>query len=122
MKYIESKPNGDGTFDHTEVRAAWTSGYKYEIYSDNFDCWDILFVEPIFSPFRKYRAFSEIEESPSDGEVLRALIRYLLSNTTEEPMNFLHCWNEGDYDGCREWDDVPDILFPKLGYQYMDTK
>lgn len=26
MKYIESKPNGDGTFDHTEVRAAYQNG------------------------------------------------------------------------------------------------
>lgn len=24
MKYIESKPNGDGTYDHAEVREAWS--------------------------------------------------------------------------------------------------
>lgn len=28
MKYIESKPNGDGTFDHTEVMDAYTGNSK----------------------------------------------------------------------------------------------
>lgn len=27
-RYIESKPNGDGTFDHTEVREAYTGNRK----------------------------------------------------------------------------------------------
>jgi len=54
--------------------------------------------------------------APDSGEVMVgnnpavAAIQYAL-NTVEEPMEFLRCWNQGDFDGVREWPNVPDEVF-----------
>lgn len=40
-----------------------------------------------------------------------AAIQYVLE-TNDEPMTFLECWNEGDFDALRdEWENVPDEVF-----------
>lgn len=39
-----------------------------------------------------------------------ALIEFLL--VAEEPMAFLRCWNEGDFEACRkEWPEAPDAVY-----------
>lgn len=42
-----------------------------------------------------------------------AVISYVLANPCESPMEFLHCWNEGNFDSLREeWPNAPaDIYF-----------
>lgn len=39
-----------------------------------------------------------------------AAITYALNN--DDPISFLRCWNEGNFDALRnEWEDVPDEVF-----------
>ncbi|BAU76160.1 hypothetical protein [Metapseudomonas furukawaii] len=41
-----------------------------------------------------------------------AAITYVLANPCEEPLEFLRCWNEGNFDALRkEWENVPDEVF-----------
>lgn len=41
-----------------------------------------------------------------------AVISYVLANPCESPLEFLHCWNEGDFDSIRrEWPDAPSDVF-----------
>ena len=50
-----------------------------------------------------------LTEGKADPAV--AAIEYVLE-TREDPMKFLECWFEGDFDALREeWDDVPDDVF-----------
>lgn len=45
------------------------------------------------------------------GNAAVAAIKYALE-TNDEPVVFLECWQEGDFDALRnEWDDVPDEVF-----------
>lgn len=48
---------------------------------------------------------------PTEGDTFRALVSFLL--VTEDPIAFLRCWNEGDFEACRkEWPEAPDELYP----------
>lgn len=51
---------------------------------------------------------------PSDAEqcaTWRALCEFLLS--TDDPMDFLRCWNEGNFEACRrEWPEAPEAVYP----------
>lgn len=41
-----------------------------------------------------------------------AAIAYVLANPCESPLDFLRCWNSGDFEAIRqEWDDVPEEVF-----------
>jgi hypothetical protein len=41
-----------------------------------------------------------------------AAIEYALATGTEERIEFLRCWNEGDFDAIRnEWPDAPEEVF-----------
>jgi len=41
-----------------------------------------------------------------------AAIAYALANPCESPLDFLRCWNSGDFEAIRqEWDDVPEEVF-----------
>lgn len=41
-----------------------------------------------------------------------AAIAYALDHPCESPMEFLRCWNEGNFDALREeWSDIPDEVF-----------
>jgi hypothetical protein len=50
---------------------------------------------------------------PTEGDTFRALVSFLL--VTEDPIAFLRCWNEGDFEACRkEWPEAPNELYPPL--------
>lgn len=41
-----------------------------------------------------------------------AVIAYALANPCESPLDFLRCWNSGDFEALRqEWDNVPEEVF-----------
>jgi len=41
-----------------------------------------------------------------------ALIDFILSPGTESAMEYLRCWNEGNFDACRrEWPEAPDAIY-----------
>lgn len=41
-----------------------------------------------------------------------AVITYILANPNESPIEFLHCWNEGNFDSLRaEWPDAPEEIY-----------
>lgn len=46
-------------------------------------------------------------------EAYNAVITYMLgAGRMEEPMEFLRCWNEGDFDSLRkEWPDAPPEIY-----------
>lgn len=49
----------------------------------------------------------------NEGDVFRALIKFLLDNDTEQPMDFLRLWNEGSFQECRrDWPEAPGALYP----------
>lgn len=51
-----------------------------------------------------------LELSIPDAAV--AAITYALEHPCESPMEFLSCWNEGDFEALRtEWPDVPSEVF-----------
>lgn len=59
------------------------------------------------SPNRTLRRI--LNEKPNNPAL--AAIQYVLE-TNDEPVAFLECWNEGDFDALREeWDNVPDEVF-----------
>lgn len=54
----------------------------------------------------------ELEEDREGRESALAAIKYALEHTLESPMEFLRCWNEGDFEAIRrEWPNVPDVVF-----------
>jgi hypothetical protein len=45
-------------------------------------------------------------------ETYNALISFVLSSQTECAIEFLRCWNEGDFESCRqEWPEAPDAVY-----------
>lgn len=45
-------------------------------------------------------------------EAYNALITFVLSSQTECAIEFLRCWNEGDFESCRqEWPEAPDAVY-----------
>ena len=83
---------------------------KNQILNPDSDTIDLhpRFAEPVAG---------ELQELPADPAV--AAIAYALDLRTEEPMEFLRLWNQGDFEECREgWPDAPaevyigaDLLF-----------
>jgi hypothetical protein len=67
------------------------------------------------------RGFHPPTHSPSpqptdEGATWRALCEFLLS--TDDPMDFLRCWNEGNFEACRrEWPEAPEAVYPTGGPQ-----
>lgn len=53
------------------------------------------------------------EEVVRNDECWNAVISYMLGKGyTEEPLEFLRCWNEGDFDALREeWPDAPKEIY-----------
>lgn len=56
---------------------------------------------------------SEKSEASKTEEAYNAVISYMLGKGyTEEPLEFLRCWNEGDFDALREeWPDAPKEIY-----------
>lgn len=54
-----------------------------------------------------------IQELQKSEECFNAVISYMLGKGyTEEPLEFLRCWNEGDFDALRkEWPDAPKEIY-----------
>ncbi|WP_295487905.1 hypothetical protein [uncultured Pseudomonas sp.] len=51
-----------------------------------------------------------------------AAIQYALKHQMEDPIEFLHCWNEGDFESIRnEWKDVPEEVFIGADPLHPDT-
>lgn len=47
-----------------------------------------------------------------EGDVFRELIEFLLH--ADEPIAYLRCWNEGNFDACKmEWPEAPHTLYPE---------
>ena len=61
--------------------------------------------------------FSHALKSHLDGvaqaqDAYNAVISYMLANPCESPMEFLRCWNEGNFDSLRnEWPDAPEEIY-----------
>lgn len=52
------------------------------------------------------------DEGGGEGNAAVAALAYALDINTEEPMEFLACWYEGDFDAIRrEWPDAPAAIF-----------
>jgi hypothetical protein len=52
-----------------------------------------------------------------------AAIQYALATGTEDPINFLYCWNEGDFESIRnEWPDAPEEVFKGADPLYKDEE
>jgi len=49
-----------------------------------------------------------LEEEARCAHVLRAAIEFALE--ADDGIEFLRAWNEGDYEACCAWDNVPEIL------------
>jgi len=54
-----------------------------------------------------------VREYEKSEECWNALLSYVLGQGyTEEPLQFLRCWNEGDFDALREeWPDAPKEIY-----------
>ncbi len=51
-----------------------------------------------------------------------AAIAYALDHPCESPMEFLRCWNEGNFDALREeWSDIPDEVFIGADPLYLNS-
>lgn len=60
------------------------------------------------------------EEQPNPAV---AAIQYALTHPFEDPIQFLRCWNEGDFQALREeWDGVPEEVFIGADTQHPDTE
>ena len=60
------------------------------------------------------RDIKDIEREHLNSDVcFNAVISYILGKgRTEEPLEFLRCWNEGDFDSLREeWPDAPKEIY-----------
>lgn len=52
------------------------------------------------------------EEGEHVGNPAAAALAYALEHGTEEPLEFLRCWYQGDFDAIRnEWPDAPAAVF-----------
>lgn len=57
-------------------------------------------------------AAAELAADAEDCSAAVAAIAYALDIRTECPMEFLRCWNQGDFDVIRaEWPDAPEEVF-----------
>lgn len=58
-------------------------------------------------------AMAERDELLKGEEAYNAVITYMLGKGfMESPMEFLRCWNEGDFDSLREeWPDAPPEIY-----------
>lgn len=72
---------------------------------------------------------TQIAQLSQGQDANNALIKFILSPKAESAMEFLRCWNEGDFESCRrEWPEAPeavyigpDTLHPKtLGWGAME--
>lgn len=65
----------------------------------------------------KLCTISEAEKAVYDAETsYNAVITFMLGKGyMEEPLEFLRCWNEGDFETCRkEWPEAPEECYHKL--------
>lgn len=54
----------------------------------------------------------QIESLNQGRDSVGAVIAYILANPCESPIEFLRCWNEGNFDALRtEWENVPEEVF-----------
>lgn len=55
----------------------------------------------------------ELEESRKSDKCFNAVIRYMLGKGyMESPLEFLRCWNEGNFEALREeWSDAPEEIY-----------
>lgn len=65
----------------------------------------------IFDKLKEMR--EEVEDSRNSDECFNAVIRYILGKGyCEEPLEFLRCWNEGNFEVLREeWPDAPEEIY-----------
>lgn len=55
----------------------------------------------------------ELEDSRKSDECFNAVISYMLGKGyMESPLEFLRCWNEGNFDALHEeWPDAPEEIY-----------
>lgn len=60
----------------------------------------------------KFQA-EELEDSRKSDECFNAVISYILGKGyMESPLEFLRCWNEGNFEALREeWPDAPEEIY-----------
>lgn len=60
----------------------------------------------------KFQA-EELEDSRKSDECFKAVISYILGKGyMESPIEFLRCWNEGNFEALREeWPDAPEEIY-----------
>lgn len=65
----------------------------------------------------------EVKDIIINNNPAAAAIQYALDNYTEDPIEFLRLWNEGEFEVLREnWDDIPDSVFIGAEYGFEGTK
>ncbi len=57
-------------------------------------------------------ARQQAKSGPVANDAAVAAIHYALKHHMDDPIQFLHCWNEGNFDALRrEWEGVPEEVF-----------
>ena len=58
-------------------------------------------------------AVDELDEYEKSAVCFNAVISYILNEgRTEDPVEFLRCWSEGNFDALREeWPDAPEEIY-----------
>jgi len=71
------------------------------------------YLEQHNGPGRKHEALKMLEEAEDQScDAAVAAIAFTLDMQTESPMEFLRCWNQGDFDVIREeWPEAPEEVF-----------
>lgn len=65
---------------------------------------------------------THLAQSSQGADASNAVISYMLDNRNESPLEFLHCWNEGNFDAIRqEWPNVPEEVFIGADTQHPKT-
>lgn len=55
---------------------------------------------------------THIKQQQQSEASSNAVIRFMLDNPCESPLEFLRCWNEGNFDALREeWPEAPDDIY-----------
>lgn len=87
---------------------------KLDLAHEELKNYSKMYLEACDSEQSLKRDIKDVErEYQKAEECWNALLSYILGKGyTEEPLEFLRCWNEGDFDALREeWPDAPKEIY-----------
>lgn len=80
-------------------------------------------VEALLPILQHFVDTGEVIEKKQIKNPAMAVIEYVLGHLSEDPIEFLRLWNEGDFEAIRAcWDNVPDSVFEGAEYGFESTK